>query len=131
MRTPVAGRLVAFEQAGRAQHQGAGADAHDPSGAARLLREKRQGLLVLQQRCDAGAARHDDHVELAAVFIGGGGAKLPAQLRLERVGVLPHKVQRRTGNAHQQVGWCNIVDGGDVGKHKHADVHGGGPRGLR
>jgi len=124
---PVAGRLVALEQAGRAQHQRAGAHRGDVARPRCLPAQEVERLGIGHQRHLAAAARHADHVELRALGEGRRGHDREAGIGRHRIARLPDHVQPGAGHAAQHLGRPGGVELRDVGIEQDADLDGPQP----
>ena len=82
---PMGGCPVASEQAGRAQHERAGAHRRDILRARRLVPQKTENALVLHQRLLARSAGHHHHIQLRASRVGGAGCQHQPAVRADGV----------------------------------------------
>ncbi len=94
-RHPVGRRPPAAQQPRRTQHQRAGADADDIARPGRGTAQKRQHLVVFEQRVDAGAARHEDEIERRAIGKAGVGQDRQPVLGAHRVEIFPQQPRSR------------------------------------
>jgi hypothetical protein len=123
----VAGRPIAIQQAGCAEQQRTGANAHDPSGSPPARGEKVQDLRIIEEADEARSARHHDHVQVTTIPERGGRREPPTQFGGNRVRVLPQQLELDSWHAGQEIRGCDVVGGSDIWKNQHADLHGNLP----
>jgi hypothetical protein len=111
-------RPFPLQQASRAEHQRAGADAGDVARALRLPPDEVEGFRVVHQRIHAGAARHADQIELRTLGKGHARQDLHAAARGHRRAGLPNQMHLGIWKLDENLIRPRQVELGDIGEQQ-------------
>src|SRR6185437_12399296 len=122
---PVAGRLLAFQQAGGAEHQGAGADRGGPAAAGVDVADPVEGFLVFDQGAVALAAGDEEDFGFGAfVEVEVDGDAEAADVGPDLAAFPADEGDLPAGNRTEDLVGADRVERGEAGEGEDGDLHG-------